>query len=67
MHWSRRRRSENPDLLTRWPLSERTLVERSGAVVVNQVEQVRELAKLVERGLVSREEFERQRSKVFGL
>jgi hypothetical protein len=53
--------------LTRWPLSERTLVHRADAVVVNQVEQVRELAKLVERGLVSREEFERQRSKVFGL
>ena len=67
MQWSSRRRSENPDLLTRWPLSERTLVQRSGAGVVNQVEQVRELAKLVERGLVSKEEFERQRSKVFGL
>lgn len=67
MQWSRRRRSKNPDLLIRWPLSERTLVQRSGAGVVNQVEQVRELAKLVERGLVSREEFERQRSKVFGL
>ncbi|MGH3508032.1 MAG: SHOCT domain-containing protein [Nocardioidaceae bacterium] len=63
----RRSRSDNPDLLTRRPLSERTLAQGSGAAVVNQVEQVRELAKLMDRGLVSREEFERQRSKVFGL
>lgn len=67
MSEAQRSRSGNPDLLTRWPLSERTLARRSGAIVVNQVEQVRELAKLVDRGLVSREEFERQRSKVFGL
>jgi Short C-terminal domain len=60
-------RSEHPNLLTRCPLSERTLANRSDVAVVDQAEQVRELADLLERGLLSREEFQRQRSKVFGL
>ncbi|HEY7042650.1 MAG TPA: hypothetical protein VH419_03180 [Nocardioidaceae bacterium] len=67
MAWTSRPRGTYPDLLIRCPLSERTLPRRSTAVLVNQVEQVRELAKLVDRGLVSRQEFELQRSKVFGL
>ncbi len=57
-------RRENPDLLTTEP-SEVT-DERWTALLIDPVAQVTELADLVARGLVSPEDFERQRGKIFG-
>lgn len=57
-------RRENPDLLTKEP-SEVT-DERWTALLIDPVAQVTELADLVARGLVSPEDFERQRGKIFG-
>ncbi|QDP98240.1 SHOCT domain-containing protein [Microlunatus elymi] len=56
-------RSRNSDLLTRslpidrtWPMV--------ASVVVDQVEQLRELARLADEGMLSAEELERQRRRV---
>ena len=58
-------RREHPDLLVR-PPGERRLEDMSTALLVDPAAQMVELADLVERGLVSPEEMERQRRKVFG-
>jgi len=58
-------RGEYPDLLAR-PPGERLLEDRSAALLVDPAAQMVELADLVARGLVSPEEMERQRRKVFG-
>lgn len=53
------------DLLTEAPL-EPAVGDRWAVLLIDPVAQVNELADLVARGLVSPEEFERQRRKVFG-
>jgi hypothetical protein len=58
-------RRELLDLLSRTP-TELCLEDRWTALLVDPVAQVTELADLVARGLVSPEEFNRQRRKVFG-
>jgi hypothetical protein len=58
-------RREHLDLLSSAP-SAVTVEDRWTALLIDPVAQVTELADLVARGLVSPEEFERQRSKVFG-
>jgi hypothetical protein len=40
--------------------------DRWAALLIDPVAQVTELADLVDRGLVSPEDFERQRKKIFG-
>lgn len=65
MHRVAGRRREHPDLLVPAP-GDRWLEDRSGALLVDPAAQMVELADLVERGLVSPEEMERQRRKVFG-
>ncbi len=57
-------RRENPDLLTTEPSG--VTDERWTALLIDPVAQVTELADLVARGLVSPEDFERQRGKIFG-
>ena len=57
-------RREQPDLLARAP-SEATVQDRWAALLIDPVAQVTELADLVARGLVSPEDFERQRRKIF--
>jgi hypothetical protein len=57
-------RSERVDLLARPPSAERTAESGITALIVDPVEQLRELADLFDQGLLSREEFERQRNKV---
>jgi len=57
-------RRENPDLLTTQPAE--VTDERWTALLIDPVAQVTELADLVARGLVSPEDFERQRGKIFG-
>jgi Short C-terminal domain len=61
---SRRHRS---DLLARPPCGVRTQDERVGAWILDPVDQLEELADLMSRGLLSREEFERHKAKVIGL
>ena len=58
-------RREHLDLLSGTP-SAVTVEDRWAALLIDPVAQVTELADLVARGLVSPEEFERQRRKVFG-
>ena len=58
-------RREHLDLLSGTP-SEVTVQDRWAALLIDPVAQMTELADLVARGLVSPEEFERQRRKVFG-
>jgi hypothetical protein len=58
-------RREHPDLLSGTP-PEVTVEDRWTALLIDPVAQMTELADLVARGLVSPEEFERQRKKVFG-
>jgi hypothetical protein len=58
-------RRENLDLLSSSPVMA-TVEDRWAALLIDPVAQVAELADLVARGLVSPEEFERQRRKVFG-
>jgi hypothetical protein len=58
-------RREHPDLLSSTP-SAVTVKDRWTALLIDPVAQVTELADLVARGLVTPEEFERQRRKVFG-
>jgi hypothetical protein len=57
-------RRENPDLLRTEPSE--IADERWTALLIDPVAQVTELADLVARGLVSPEDFERQRGKIFG-
>jgi hypothetical protein len=58
-------RREHPDLLASAP-SEVAVQDRWAALLIDPVAQVTELADLVDRGLVSPEDFERQRKKIFG-
>jgi hypothetical protein len=58
-------RREDLDLLSSTP-SAVIVEDRWTALLIDPVAQVTELADLVARGLVSPEEFERQRRKVFG-
>jgi hypothetical protein len=58
-------RREHLDLLSSTP-SEVTMEDRWTALLIDPVAQMTELADLVARGLVSPEEFKRQRRKVFG-
>ena len=58
-------RREHLDLLSMTP-SEVPLEDRWTALLIDPVAQLTELADLVARGLVTPEEFERQRRKVFG-
>ena len=57
-------RREHPDLLAREPSE--VDEDRWTALLIDPVAQVTELADLVARGLVSPEDFERQRGKIFG-
>ncbi len=57
-------RREHPDLLSREPSE--VVEDRWTALLIDPVAQVTELADLVARGLVSPEDFERQRGKIFG-
>jgi hypothetical protein len=59
-------RSRRPDLLVRPPCTARDLELGWAALFVDPVEQLDELAELFGRGLLSREEFERQKAKVIG-
>jgi hypothetical protein len=58
-------RDEHLDLLSSTS-SEVTMEDRWAALLIDPVAQMTELADLVARGLVSPEEFKRQRRKVFG-
>ena len=58
-------RRDHPDLLPS-PPSEVAVQDRWAALLIDPVAQVTELADLVDRGLVSPEDFERQRKKIFG-
>jgi Short C-terminal domain len=57
-------RSRRTDLLTRPPCGVRTYEDNVKAWMVDPVEQLAELADLLRRGLLSREEFERHKAKV---
>ena len=58
-------RREHPDMLASAP-GEGPLEDRWAALLIDPAAQMAELADLVERGLVSPAELERQRKKVFG-
>ena len=60
--WSRRR---NVGLLRRRPALDRTLDPSVAAAEVSKLDHVRALMNLVDRGLLSEEEFEQQESKVY--
>lgn len=57
-------REDSPDLLARRPWIDRSF-SAEPTPRVNPVDQLRELADLYDRGLLSREELERQWAKVF--
>lgn len=57
-------RRDHPDVLARRPWVDRTIFSRAGTPRVSTVDQVRELVDLYDRGLLSQEEFDRQRLKV---
>jgi hypothetical protein len=54
------------DLLRRRPTLDPVVVEQPVVGAVRRLDQLRELLRLVERGVLSAEEFERQEEKVFG-
>jgi hypothetical protein len=58
-------RRRHVDLLRRRPRLEPVVVEQSVVGAVRRVDELRELLRLVERGVLSAEEFERQEQKVF--
>ena len=57
-------RSDRPDLLARVPWGAFSVETSSAAVIRDPVEQLKELADLYRRGLLSKEEFVSQRAKV---
>ena len=59
-------RDQHPDLLARPPCGSRSFEEQWAAFVIDPVAQVRALAGLRDDGLLSDEEFERQKAKVLG-
>ena len=58
-----RRREGRPDLLARPPIGD-AVEERWVVPVADPLEQLRALADLLDRGLITREEFESQKAKV---
>ena len=58
-------RSYRSDLLSRPPCGVGTYEDSVRAMIVDPVEQLVELADLLSRGLLSREEFEHHKAKVF--
>ena len=67
MHCVKTSRIDRSDLLSRPPCGARTYEERVRAWIVDPVEQLKELADLLSRGLLSREEFERHKAKVIDI
>jgi len=61
--WSRRR---NVGLLRRRPPLDRTVDTSFAVTGVSKLDQVRALMNLVDRGLLSEDEFEQQQNKVYG-
>ena len=59
-------RSHRSDLLARPPCGVRTYEDSVRAWIIDPVEQLEELADLLSRGLLSREEFEHHKAKVIG-
>ena len=57
-------RLERPDLLARRPRINGGMASDGAARGVNRVDQFRELVDLVDRGLISRDEFEWQRARI---
>jgi hypothetical protein len=66
MRGPRRSRNHLTDLLARPPSGAGTYEDCVTAWVVDPVEQLAELADLLSRGLLSRDEFERHKAKVIG-
>jgi hypothetical protein len=60
-------RSQRPDLLDRPPATARELGPGWALLVIDPVRQLRELADLHYRGLLSRDEYQQQKSKVLDL
>ena len=58
-------RRQHVDLLRRRPTLDPAPVERPAVGAVRRVDQLRALLGLVDRGVLSAEEFERQEAKVF--
>ena len=58
------RRGNGPDLLVRPPCAGRAYEEGWAAVFVDPTDQLKTLAELLAQGLLSAEEFERQKAKV---
>jgi hypothetical protein len=61
-----RSRSHRIDLLARPPCTARDLERGLDASFIDPVEQLKELAELRARGLLSRQEFEEEKAKVIG-
>ncbi len=59
IHQSRSQRADVPDLLTRPPSGTREFVMDWAHLLVDPVRQLQQLAELHNRGLLSRDEFER--------
>lgn len=59
-------RSGHINLLARLPSTDQPMDSRITALIVNPVEQLRELADLFDQGLLTRAEFEHQRRMLFG-
>jgi Short C-terminal domain len=66
MRWSTSR-SQRPDLLDRPPTAAREPGRGWAPLVIDPVRQLRELADLHHRGLLSRDEYQQQKSKVLDL
>jgi hypothetical protein len=60
-------RSKRPDLLERPPATARQLGPGWALLVIDPVSQLRELADLHRRGLVSRDEYQQQKCKILDL
>ncbi len=60
-------RSKRPDLLERPPATARELGPGWALLVIDPVNQLRELADLHRRGLVSAEEYQQQKCKILDL
>ncbi len=58
-------RRRHVDLLRRRPVLDAVAVDPPASRAVRRVDQLRALLRLVERGVLSAEEFERQEEKVF--
>jgi Short C-terminal domain len=65
MRRSRTHRRHEGDLLARPPVGSRELEGGVAALIVDPIEQLEELADLRRRGLLTSEEFERQKTRVW--